>query len=169
MHTDRFGVSPKLQEVIYLLSQDRVFEEAEEILAELLGIEICAKQQQRISEYYGEKLEESEASYQDCSLEVPQVALSSSDESVYVTMDGSMVYTREDGWKEMKVGRIYSESVRVPVQEDRTEIMDSLYSCTFGNNKEFLKKLEPYIEPYKHKVFIADGAKWIWNWVDDLA
>jgi hypothetical protein len=79
-----------------------------------------------------------------------------------------MVYTREEDWKEMKVGRIYSESTRIPIQENRTELKNSIYVCTLGNNKDFLKKFEPYVEPYKHKVFIADGAKWIWNWVEDF-
>jgi hypothetical protein len=168
MHTEKFGISSKLQEIICLLAQDRVFEEAEEILHTLLGIAISGKQIQRVSEHYGEKLEEQEESYQDDTLEVPAVAEAKSDEAVYITVDGSMVYTREDEWKEMKVGRIYSESSRVPIQESRTEIMDSLYVCTLGSNKAFLKKLEPYVEPYKHKVFLADGAKWIWNWVEDF-
>jgi hypothetical protein len=112
-------------------------------------------------------LEDSEVNYQEAPQEVPVVSQSSED-IVYITTDGSMVYTREEGRKEIKVGRIYSESARVPVQETRTEITDSLYVCTLGNNKEFLKKFEPYVDPYKQKVFIADGAKWIWNWVEDF-
>ena len=87
---------------------------------------------------------------------------------VYITVDGSMVYTREEGWKEMKVGRIYCENSRVAVQDNRTEVTDSLYACTLDNNKDFFKKFELYVEPYKHKVFIADGAIWIWNWVEDF-
>jgi hypothetical protein len=79
-----------------------------------------------------------------------------------------MIYTREESWKEMKVGRIYSEDSRVCVQETRTEVMNSLYVCTLGNSTDFLKKFEPYVEPYRHKVFIADGARWIWNWVEDF-
>jgi len=168
MHTERFGVSSRLQDVICLLAQDRVFEESEEILQTLLGIEVSAKQIQRLSEYHGGQLEKLEVDYQNNTLEVPLVEHDEKDEAIYITMDGSMVYTREDGWKEMKVGRIYSEDSRVSIQEKRTEIMDSLYVCTLGNNKEFLKKMEPYVDPYKHKVFIADGAKWIWNWVDDF-
>ena len=27
--------------------------------------------------------------------------------------------------------------------------------------------MEYHIEKIKNKVFIADGAKWIWNWVED--
>ena len=168
MHTEKFGISSKLQEIMCLLAQDSVFEEAEEVLQTLLGIAISAKQIQRLSEHYGARLEAFEDNYQDSKLEVPEVEHSKSNEAVYVTLDGSMVYTREENWKEMKVGRIYSESSRVALQAHRTEITDSLYVCTFGTKGEFLKKFEPYIEPYKHKVFIADGAKWIWNWVDDF-
>jgi hypothetical protein len=153
--------------MICLTAQDRVFEEAEECFEAFLGIAISAKQIQRVSEYYGGELEKSEASYQESEQEVPLVS-KEKEEVVYITTDGSMVYTREEEWKEMKVGRIYSESSRVPLQASRTEVTDSLYVCTLGNNKEFLKKFEPYVEPYKHKVFIADGAKWIWNWVEDF-
>ncbi|MCL2040591.1 MAG: hypothetical protein FWG84_00945 [Bacteroidales bacterium] len=167
-HTEKFGVTAKLQEVASLLASGYVFTEAEEILHNLLGIELSAKQVQRISEHYGQKLEESEASYQDMSTDVPLIAAATSASPVYITMDGSMVYTREDAWKEMKMGRIYSGTSRVEIQKNRTEIMDSLYVCTLGNNKDFLKKLEPYVEPYQCKIFIADGAKWIWNWVDDF-
>jgi hypothetical protein len=166
-HTKSYGISSKLQELICLLAQDCVFEEAEELFEQFLGISISAKQIQRVSEYYGAKLEESETNYQEETREVPLLSAGTED-VVYVTTDGSMVYTREEEWKEMKVGRIYSENSRVCVQESRTEVMDSLYVCTLGNNKDFLRKFEPYVEPYKHKVFIADGAKWIWNWVEDF-
>jgi hypothetical protein len=145
-----------------------VFVESEAILRTLLGIGFSSKQIQRVSEYHGQKLEESEANYQDMSAQVPLVASETSKEPVYITLDGSMLYTREEAWKEIKMGRIYSEESRVEIQKNRTEIMDSLYVSTLGNHKEFLKKFEPYVEPYNHKVFIADGAKWIWNWVDDF-
>jgi len=153
--------------MICLVSQDCVFEEGENLLENFLGISLSGKQIQRISEYYGAQLEASEKDYQEEKQAVPLVS-DEREEPVYITTDGSMVCTREEDWKEMKLGRIYSESSRVCVQDPRTEVMESLYVCTFGNNKEFIRKFEPYIEPYKHKVFIADGAKWIWNWVEDF-
>jgi hypothetical protein len=149
------------------LGQDCVFEESEELLHSFLAIDISAKQIQRVSEHYGKKLEESEKDYQEAQQEIPIVS-QEKEVPVYVTIDGSMIYTREENWKEMKVGRIYSEKSRVCVQETRTEVTDSLYVCTLGNNTDFFRKFEPYVEPYKHKVFIADGAKWIWNWVEDF-
>ena len=169
MFTEKFGISSKLQEIICLLAQDCVFEEAEEFLHSLLGIDICGRQIQRVSEHYGGQLEESEDTFVSGERDVPTViSVSESPSPVYVAIDGSMLYTREEEWKEMKAGRIYSEESRVCVQDDRTEVTKSLYACTLGNSKEFFKKFDPYVEPYTHKVFIADGAKWIWNWVDDF-
>jgi hypothetical protein len=45
--------------------------------------------------------------------------------------------------------------------------MQSLYLCHLGNHKAFLDKWESYTEGYRNKICIADGAKWIWNWVED--
>jgi hypothetical protein len=149
------------------LGQDCVFEDCEEMFEQLLGIAVSAKQIHRVSEYYGGKLEDSESNYQETLQSVPQLS-QAVEEPVYVTLDGSMIYTREEAWKEMKVCRIYSENSRVCIQDTGTEVMDSLYVCTLGSSTDFLKKFEPYVEPYKHKVFIADGAKWIWNWVEDF-
>ena len=169
MHTWKFCISSKLQEIICLLAQQSVFEEAQELLGELLGIETSAKQIQRVSEHYGLELEESEKQFEEETAQVPTVIEATGNQSnVYVTLDGSMIFTREEGWKEIKLGRIYSENSRVEIQQGRTEVVNSLYVCTLGSHKSFLQKFEPYIEPYKQKVFIADGAKWIWNWVSDF-
>jgi hypothetical protein len=168
MHTEKFCISSRLQGIICFLASKSVFEEAEKDLQDLLGVDIAANQIQRVSEYYGQKLEALEEDYQEDKLSVPLVEEATGNQAVYITMDGSMIYTREEGWKEMKVGRIYSENSRVAVQSNRIEVLDSIYACTLGNNKAFFKKMEPYIEPYKHRVFIADGAKWIWNWVEDF-
>jgi hypothetical protein len=138
-----------------------VFEETEETLRTFLGISVSAKQIQRISEHYGQKLEGT-----DGAQEVPAVPTAKG-EPVYIAVDGSMILTREDGWREAKLGRIYAGGSRVAVQEGRTEVTDSLYVCTVGGNAEFLGKFDPYVQPYAHKVFIADGAKWIWNWAED--
>lgn len=168
MHTEQFGISSKLQEFMCLLAQDRVFEEAAELLHDFLGIDICAKQIHRVSEHYGEELEESEKFFAEGTVDAPMVVPEQAcDDPVYMMIDGSMVCMREGDWKEIKVGRIYSWKSRVAVQEGRTEVLDSLYACSMGNNRDFFKKFEPYVDPYAHKVFIADGAKWIWNWVED--
>ncbi|MDQ3844950.1 MAG: transposase, partial [Bacteroidota bacterium] len=124
------------------------------------------KQIQRVSEHYGQRMEEQIQQQATGEMSVPVLPLKTKEEAVYVLLDGSMVLTRK-GWKETKVGRLFKASSNVPIQAHRKEIMQSLYVCHIGGHKTFLEKLEAYSEPYPHKVFIADGARWIWNWVQD--
>lgn len=166
-HTQQYGISSKLQEVICLLAHSHVFEEGEEMLKELLGLDISAKQIQRVSEHYGGVLEIQAADYISSKEDAPVLKLKTPQEPVYIMFDGSMVFTREEGWKEMKVGRIFTESSCVAIQEDRREILQSQYVCHLGGHKEFLAKWESHTEAYNNKICIADGAKWIWNWAED--
>jgi hypothetical protein len=146
-----------------LLGQSCVFEEGEELLAQMLNIEMNAKQIQRVSEHYGQQVTELDAAAEEREV----LELKHAQEPVYVMFDGSMVMTRENKWMEMKVGRAFTQSSCVAVQKDRKEILHSDYVCHLGTCKAFLERWEKHIEPYKKKIFIADGAKWIWNYVED--
>jgi len=156
-----------LQEILCLLGQAYVFEESEEMLQQLLGISVSAKQIQRVSEHYGQALEEQQVQYQQQQKEPPVLKLKNPQEPVYAMMDGSMVFSREEGWKEMKVGRLFNQSACIPIQEHRNQITQSLYLCHLGDHQAFTDKWESYCEPYQNKICIADGARWIWNWVED--
>jgi hypothetical protein len=153
--------------MLCLLGQAYVFEESEEILHQLLGITISAKQIQRVSEHYGQALEEQQQQYEEGKKEAPVLKLKQPFEPVYLMLDGSMVFTREEGWKEIKAGRIFNQSSCTAIQQNRNQIMQSLYVCHLGDNKAFTDKWESYTEAYPNKICIADGAKWIWNWVED--
>lgn len=166
-HTRHFGITGKLQEILCLLAQGYVFEEASEMLRELLGIHISAKQIQRLSENYGQQLEAQLQEQARGKQAAPVLPLKAKQEAVYVMLDGSMVFTRKGEWKEMKVARLFKAASQVQVQEHRGQIMQSLYVCHLGGHGKFLQKLEAYAEPYGHKVFVCDGAPWIWKWVAD--
>lgn len=166
-HTHCFGITSKLQEMVCLLAQDYVFAQAEEVLTEVLGLSLSAKQIQRLSEHYGEKLEaQSEAVVQDKE-PAPVLCLRHKAEVVYTMLDGSMLLFRNKGWGEVKIGRLFRACSRVKGQKKRTQVLESLYVCHVGGHRKFLQKLETYTEPYRRKVFLCDGAKWIWNWVED--
>src|ERR1035438_5184913 len=127
-HTKSFGITGKLQEIMCLLGQSEVFEDGEQLLKKLLGIGISAKQIQRVSEHYGSVIEEEQATYVKDNKEVPVLPLKNKEEPVYMMFDGGMVFTRDgDGWKEMKVGRIFSSSSCVSVQPKRNQILQSFY------------------------------------------
>ena len=166
-HTRHYGISSRLQEILCLLGQGYVFEESEEILQQLLGITISARQIQRVSEHYGQGLEAQQQQYVADKKQAPVLKLKHPQEPVYLMVDGSMVFSREKGWKEMKVGRLFNQSACIPIQQDRNQITQSLYVCHLGDHQAFTDKWESYTEGYPNKICIADGAKWIWNWVED--
>lgn len=159
-----FGISVKLQENLCLLGQSEVFEDGSALLEKLLGLNMSAKQIQRVSESYGSLIEEKEQT-----LIANEDGLKAEKEKAltYVMLDGSMIFTREEGWKEIKVARIFSAESIVEIQEKRKEITESLYVCHIGKHTDFLAKVNNHAECYLNKVCIGDGAKWIWNWADD--
>lgn len=159
-----FGISPKLQEIICLVAQSVVFEEGELLLNKLMGLSISAKQIQRVSERYGALLEEKE---EKNIIEETGLKAQKENQLTYVMPDGSMIFTREEGWKEIKLGRVFSGEAITTISKNRNQITDSLYVCHLGEHSHFLNKMENHIERYTNKVCIADGAKWIWNWAQD--
>jgi hypothetical protein len=94
------------------------------------------------------------------------------DEKAYIMMDGSMVLTREESeWKEIKLARIFHSGQHYELNDNRKWIKESLYMSHFGCSKDFLDKLEPVSDEYEklgnRLVFVNDGAKWIWTWVEE--
>lgn len=87
----------------------------------------------------------------------------------YVSVDGAMYLTREESWKESKLGRIYQPKDIVQVNPKRSELVNPTYVTHLGDNKEFVKKMDYHLENLNNLVFIADGARWIWKWIDELS
>ena len=92
-------------------------------------------------------------------------------EYLYVESDGSMLLTRTSGWKEVKLGRIFKSTAIYPQSTDRQWLRDSEYIAHLGSHREFEDQMSKLIDgPYKKCadciVFVTDGAKWQWNWVD---
>jgi hypothetical protein len=49
--------------------------------------------------------------------------LKTKQEPEYVMLDGSMVFTRKAGWKEIKVARLFKAASQVQIQAHRKQIM----------------------------------------------
>lgn len=90
---------------------------------------------------------------------------------LYVQADGSMLQTRDEGWKEVKVGRMFSSSACIDPNGDAGWIRHSQYVAHLGNSKDFTAQMDHLIESYgrlgSRLVFIADGGIWIKNWIED--
>ena len=163
-----FGVSAFLQFQACYVGQLLVFEESERCLSQLLGITVSGRQVQRMCEYYGTVLE----SRQDASIlvgETSEVFAGKEMERHYALMDGSFYMTREeDPWMEAKLARVFNarDCMDHGGNLERGWIRQSQYLPHLGNSKDFLVKLDYLIHSLKNIVLIADGARWIWDWVE---
>jgi hypothetical protein len=136
---------------------------AQASLNKFLGIELNAMQIHRLTNKYGQAAGQLEMEKQ----EKPQAA-----ERVYAQLDGSMILTRLNGWKEVKVGRIFRERDYIKGEEiGQGWIKRSDYEAVIGDKEEFTDVFERRLETYgplsDHLIFITDGAIWIRNWMED--
>jgi hypothetical protein len=93
------------------------------------------------------------------------------EEVLYIEADGSMVLTREGGWKEVKLGRIFKASDCIHDGEKPGWKNNLQYVAHLGGHKTFTSEMENLIDNYSHKYirlfFITDGAPWLKNWIED--
>lgn len=162
-----------MQELEAYAGQDDNFELASQRLEKYLRVKVSSSQVARVTKTYGDKLESLSISEplinsQEVRAEIKDLPVG---QPAYVMMDGSMLLTREDSdWKEIKLGRIFHAGEHFELSNSRKWIRKSLYVSHLGSSSEFLKKLEPLVDEYdqlgKELVFVNDGAKWIWTWID---
>jgi hypothetical protein len=147
-----------------------VFSQAEDFFRKMNDISVSNKQIERVCHHYGEEFE---ADYSQGKLTNASVECVTAQNPAYVMMDGGMILTRqkEHPWKELKLGRIFHSRDHVKgIGKKRNLIIGSQYVGHLGGHQKFLTKLDFFIEEIANdsKVFIADGAPWIWNWVQDM-
>ncbi|MFM7485716.1 MAG: hypothetical protein ACKO13_02230, partial [Cytophagales bacterium] len=82
-----------------------------------------------------------------------------------------MILTREENWKEVKVGRMFNSSACIKADEKPGWIKQSQYVAHLGDHRTFIRQIDQLIESYgpldERLVFISDGAVWINNWIED--
>lgn len=154
--------SDYIQILMCLIGQGKVFDETSELMEKLVGIELSGMQIQRVSEYYGSKLDPAiDRNRESC---IPNLDDVKKEYPVYLMSDGSMLNTQDEKWKEIKLARIFSEDKILKLSEKRSEIGESIYVSHIGGVDVFLPKLERYLCGYENKVIIGDRARWIWKW-----
>jgi len=155
--TSKFGISQRMQELFCLVGQSVVYNEGCELFEALMGIETSASQIQRVCVHYGTAIDSLVSS--NCEAIIPRVKSNDANDPLYVMMDGSMLYTMDNEWKELKLGRLFYNSQVVDIQKNRSEIIDSVYVSHLGSVDDFFPKFERHLVGYKSKVIIGDGAK----------
>jgi hypothetical protein len=151
--------------MILSTTSENPYAESKNTLQTFLGIEINEMQLQRITDHYGESLQEVLDANEKL-LPSPQP-----DDSTYAMLDGSMVLTREEKWKEAKLGRIFNGKDCLHIEGREGLITKSQYVSHFGDCKDFTIKMERVLDAYgnmgKRLIFVTDGAIWIRNWIAD--
>jgi len=161
----KFGISERMRTLFCFLGQSVVYEEACELFKEMMGISISAPQIQRVCMHYGNAIDPLVKA--NCEAVIPRLEAGKDEDKVYVMVDGSMVYTRDEEWRELKLGRLFRDSQVINIQANRREVSESVYVSHLGSVDDFFPKFERHLVGYANKVIIGDGAKWIWNWADD--
>lgn len=163
-----FRISPFMQEHLCRAGTKMTFEEAGEEVTQLMGVEVNAKQIERLCHHYGESLEQID--WVQAYNESIQLRLPLKEEVTYAMMDGSMILTREkeDSWKEVKLLRMFQSSDRIEaISKERNHIGRSSYIAHLGGHEEFFDKVLEVLPTQRPLVFICDGARWIWKWIEE--
>lgn len=162
-----YQISPYMQELMTYAGQLECYGGCNEVLSKFLCVEVSVMQVHRVTNTYGNLLE------QEVAIEAPcqEIEELKPNESVYAMTDGSMILTREDGWNETKLGRIFKESDCMEVGGERGWIRHSVYEAYLGDSRKFTHRFEQKLDVYRplkeRLIFITDGAVWIKNWITD--
>ena len=159
-----FQISPRMQQLMTYCGQLDSYEKSNEVLKEMLQVEVSETQIYRVTDFYGKAVEASVN-------EEPVLSPVKADEVMYAQADGSMILTREEGWSEVKVGRLFKSSDCLHADGKPGWISHSQYIAHLGSHKEFTKTLDTLVDKYgnlgNRLVFVSDGATWIKNWIED--
>jgi hypothetical protein len=135
-----------------------------EVLEKLSGVQVGATQIYRLTDLYGKGIKDSVNAERILTPLKPN-------EMLYTQVDGSMIFTREEGWKEVKVGRFFKSSDCIHADPKRGWISNSQYVAQLRSSDYFTKTMDNLIESFgqlgTRLVFISDGATWIKNWIED--
>lgn len=136
-----------------------------EILQKFLCVQVSATQVFRLTDLYGKELEKT------CDFTRRSKPPLQQQELLYVEADASMLLTREHGWKEVKVGRVFKSSDCLHPEGKEGMIAHSQYLTQMGGAGGFTQKMEALIEDYTTRqaqmIFLTDGAPWLRNWIAD--
>jgi len=158
-------MSPLLLEKVGYVGQLNVYEKSCEVLEFLIGYKTSAVQVNKVVNYYGNVCSK------DNHLLQPVIKNITKEEKVYLMIDGSMVFTKEEGWKEVKVARIFKETDCKRIEGKPNYIKHSQYLGLLTDSKKFTEQLDMLLENYKlneeQLIIVSDGAPWIKNYAED--
>jgi hypothetical protein len=159
-----FQISPRLQELMVYAGQMDSYANCNEVIKEFISVEVSSAQVYRVSDFYGSQFDDT--LHKQRILEPLK-----KEEVLYAQADGSMIQTRENGWNEVKLGRIFKSSDCIHVEGKSGWVSHSQYLAHLGKHKKFCSQMDSLLDDFgplqQRLIFITDGAVWLRNWIED--
>jgi hypothetical protein len=172
------GMSAALQEVVALMGVHVPFEIASELFERLTHVSISDNGVRESTERIGQERRETEQAMVEAAWDPERFELPEGPEDpperLYGSIDGTSVRT-EEGWREAKLGSWY-RTEEPPEKESWDEWgLHAEAIEYYGDIKEaeafgrlvYLTGRQRGAHRAEELIFIADGAKWIWNVVEE--
>ena len=155
------------------------FEDAAETLERVGGIHLSDSTAWRTAQQWGKKLQAQEADQAEAAQQKPvETTPQVGEERLGAAADGVILYVREEGWKELKVGCVFQIELRW-VQDERSDeavavghAVRQTYVAHLGGPQPFGQKwfAEARRRNWLHvrqTQVLGDGAPWIWNLAEE--
>jgi len=172
-----FQISPYLQELQVYGGQMDNYSASVGYIEKYLRVKVNSSQMERVTKCYGSQIGAEMESVNEVQLKASEELSSDlqTTGNAYCMVDGSMILSREgekaNDWKEVKLGRLFTDADHHSIDKHHNWLKKSIYLAHLGDCKTFQDKFEPMIDPLdvlnERLVFVADGASWIWNWVEE--
>lgn len=160
-----FKISPYMQEKLVYAGHLECYEKSNEILSHFLSVSVSPTQVYRVTTAVSESLKAEDGGEERI---LPPV---SNTDVLYAGVDGSMISTREEGWKEVKMARLFRGSDCLNPNTENSYLTQSQYVSHLGSSKKFCEITEQVLDSYgqlkERLIFLTDGATWIKNWIED--
>ena len=153
------------------------FEEASDILNKIRGIKVSSKQVQLSTEATAKNITDSQNDKikdifigREGKISQANINLNlNAKRTVYIETDGCQLHT-ENGWNECKTFMLFELE---KVSEEKNLLKNKYYFSTMGDVGEIKRQLKYSMERYCGSdevriICIGDGAKWIWNMMQEL-
>ena len=168
------GISSGLDGLLAYVGTLLPYEEGAQLIERVMGVSISASRVRYSTEGLGELVAGDEAAtvaaaWQADDPQLPTAAVSVT--PLYISMDGIKVHTREEGWKEQRLGALYSAEEVAPrtAEEELTIRANSIsYFTAMGDVEHFGQGLwveaqRRGLDQAEQVIVIGDGAQWIWR------
>lgn len=167
------GISGGLDGALAYVGALLPFEEASRLIERLLGVPVSATRVRRSTDELGSLVMAAEeaaiaAAWAPRHPQLPEAV--DVVDPLYISMDGVKVHSREEGWKEQRLGAVYTAhevKASAPDQEPAIRASAISYFTAMGKVSEFgqglwLEAMRRGLTTAHQVVVIGDGAQWIW-------